>query len=90
VHVNGPKTIAPYSEKTAETKTLNIGPLIKDRILLVDLGFYKTQMFERVEKNGGSFISRIKKNVDPIVVSIEEGVPKSKFTDVACLNENKQ
>lgn len=41
---NGPKTVALYSEKTAEIKTLKIGPWIKDRILLVDLGFYKTQM----------------------------------------------
>jgi putative transposase len=76
--VNGPKTIALYSEKTAEIKTLRIGPWIKDRILLVDLGFYKNQMFARVEENGGFFVSRIKKNMDPIVVSIEEGVPKTK------------
>jgi putative transposase len=76
--INGPKTIGLYSEKTAEIKTLRIGPWIKDRILLVDLGFYKTQMFARVEENGGFFVSRIKKNMDPIVVSIEEGVPKTK------------
>jgi putative transposase len=75
---NGPKTIALYSEKTAEIKTLRIGPWIKDRILLVDLGFYKNQMFARVEENGGFFISRIKKNMDPIVFSIEEGVSKTK------------
>jgi IS4 transposase len=76
--VNGPRTIAIYSEKTAEIKTLKIGPWIKDRILLVDLGFYKNQMFARVEENGGFFVSRIKKNMDPIVVSIEEGVTKTK------------
>jgi IS4 transposase len=75
---NGPKTIALYSEKTAEIKTLRIGPWIKDRILLVDLGFYKNQMFARVEENGGYFVSRIKKNMDPIVVSIEEGIPKTR------------
>jgi putative transposase len=76
--VNGPKTIALYSERTAEIKTLKMGPWIKDRILLVDLGFYKNQMFARVEENGGFFVTRIKKNMDPIVVSIEEGVPKIK------------
>jgi putative transposase len=65
-------------ERTAEIKTLKIGPWIKDRILLVDLGFYKNQMFPRVEENGGYFVSRIKKNIDPIVVSIEEGIPKTK------------
>jgi putative transposase len=78
---NGPKTVALYSEKTAEIKTLKIGPWIKDRILLVDLGFYKTQMFARVEENGGYFVSRIRKNMDPIVVSIEGGVPKTKCKD---------
>jgi len=75
---NGPKTVALYAEKTAEIKTLKIGPWIKDRILLVDLGFYKTQMFARVIENGGYFVSRIKKNMDPVIVSIEEGIPKKK------------
>jgi len=75
---NGPKTVALYSEKTAEIKTLKIGPWIEDRILLVDLGFYKNQMFARVEENGGYFVSRIKKNMDPIVVSVEEGLSKTK------------
>jgi IS4 transposase len=75
---NGPKTVALYAEKTAEIKTLKIGPWIKDRILLVDLGFYKTQLFTRVMENGGYFVSRIRKNMDPVVVYIEEGVPKTK------------
>jgi IS4 transposase len=79
--VNGPKTIALYSERTAEIKTLKMGPWIKDRILLVDLGFYKNQMFARVEENGGFFVTRIKKNMDPIVISIEEGVPKLKYKE---------
>ena len=74
---NGPKTVDLYSEKTAEIKTLKIGPWIKDRILLVDLGFYKTQMFARVEEYGGYFVSRIKKNMDPIIDSIEEGIPET-------------
>ena len=49
---NGPKTVALYPENTAEIKTLRIGPWIKDRILLVDLGFYKTQLFARGEEWG--------------------------------------
>ncbi|AKB51790.1 Mobile element protein [Methanosarcina barkeri str. Wiesmoor] len=80
---NGPRTIALYSEKTAEIKTLKIGPWIKDHILLVDLGFYKTQMFARVEENGGYFVSRIRKNMDPILVSIEEGLSKTKSKEFA-------
>ena len=75
---NGPKTVALYPENTAEIKTLRIGPWIKDRILLVDLGFYKTQLFARVEANGGYFVSRIRKNMDPFIVSIESGILEKK------------
>jgi hypothetical protein len=35
-------------------------------------------MFARVEENGGFFVSRIKKNMNPVVASIEEGVHKTK------------
>ena len=86
---NGPKTVALYAEKTAEIKTLKIGPWIKDRILLVDLGFYKTQLFTRVMENGGYFVSRIRKNMDPVIVSIEEGVPKTKREEFIGKTVNK-
>ena len=79
--VNGPKTLALHSEKTAEIKTLKIVPWVKDHILLVDLGFDKNQMFTRAEENGRFFVSRIKKSMDPIVVSIDEGVPKTKYKE---------
>ena len=75
---NGPKTVALYPENTAEIKTLRIGPWIKDRILLVDLGFYKTQLFARVEGNGEYFVSRIRTNMDPFIVSIESGILEKK------------
>ncbi len=86
---NGPKTVALYAEKTAEIKTLKIGPWIKDRILLVDLGFYKTQLFARVEENGGYFVSRIRKNTDHVIVSIEEGVPETKRNEFIGKTVNK-
>jgi len=35
----GPKRIALYGERTSEVKTINIGPWVKNRILLLDLGF---------------------------------------------------
>ena len=43
---NGPKTVALYSEKTAEIKTLKIGPWIKDRILLVYCFLQKSNVFK--------------------------------------------
>ena len=55
-------------ERTSDVKTLWIGPWIRDRILLIDLGFYKHQIFARIEENGGYFVSRLKNNADPSIV----------------------
>ena len=57
-----------YMESAQARKTLKIGPWIKDRILLIDLGFYKHQIFARINENGGFFVSRVKDKVDPLIV----------------------
>jgi putative transposase len=67
---NGPKTVGLYAENTTELKTLRIGPWIKDRILLIDLGFYKHQLFARIKDNGGHFVSRLKGNADPLIINV--------------------
>jgi putative transposase len=67
---NGPKNISLFAERTNELKTLRIGPWIKDRILLIDLGFYKYQLFTRIQENGGYFVSRMKSNANPLIISV--------------------
>ncbi|HJH29515.1 MAG TPA: hypothetical protein C5S51_07475, partial [Methanosarcinaceae archaeon] len=67
---DGPKRIGLFAESTNELKTLRIGPWIKNRILLIDLGFYKYQLFARIDENGGYFVSRLKGNADPLIVSV--------------------
>ena len=67
---DGPKRIGIYAESTNELKTLRIGPWIKDRILLIDLGFYKHQLFARIKENGGHFVSRLKENADPLITGV--------------------
>ena len=52
---NSPKSIGIYPETRNELKTLQIGPWIKDRILLIDLGFYKHQLFAKIKDNDGFF-----------------------------------
>ena len=66
---DGVKRVALHGERTSEVKTLRIGPWVKDRILLIDLGFYKHQIFARIEENGGYFVSRLKSNANPLIVS---------------------
>jgi IS4 transposase len=65
---NSPKSIGIYPERTNELKTLRIGPWIKDRILLIDLGFYKHQLFSKIKQHEGSFVSRLKGNVNPLII----------------------
>jgi IS4 transposase len=65
---SGPKSVALFAESTNDLKTLRIGPWIRDRILLIDLGFYKYQMFTRIKENGGYFVSRLKSNANPLII----------------------
>jgi putative transposase len=65
---NSPKSIGIYPERTSELKTLRIGPWIKDRILLIDLGFYKHLLFSKIKQYEGSFVSRLKGNVNPLII----------------------
>ncbi len=67
---NSPKSISIHAESANELKTLRIGQWIKDRILLIDLGFYKHQLFARIKENGGYFVSRLKGNADPLIVDV--------------------
>jgi putative transposase len=66
---NSPKSVRIFPERTSELKTLRIGPWIKDRILLIDLGFYKHLLFSKIKKYGGSFVSRLKGNVNPLIIA---------------------
>lgn len=66
----GVKSVQLYPGKTAEVKTLRIGPWVKGCILLFDLGFFKYQIFSRIARNGGYFVSRLKKTANPTIVSV--------------------
>lgn len=67
---NGPKSVALYGERRSEIKTLRIGPWVKDRILLIDLGFYKHHAFTRIKENGGYFVTRLKGIADPTITGV--------------------
>jgi len=73
---NGPKSVALFGERVSEIKTLKIGSWVKDRILLIDLGFYKHHTFTRIVEYGGYFVSRWKKVADPTIISVTEGLSK--------------
>ncbi len=59
-------TIAPGTR--AETRFLRIGKEIQGKLLLFDLGYFSYSAFERIDFHGGFFISRMKKNANPVIV----------------------
>ncbi|NLA39730.1 MAG: IS4 family transposase [Methanomicrobiales archaeon] len=61
VLANSPRTVSVVPERTAEIKTLRVGPWVKGSLLLIDLGFYTYRLFVRIHENRGFFVSRVKK-----------------------------
>jgi len=74
---NSPRSIGIYPETRTELKTLQIGPWIKDRILLIDLGFYKHQLFAKIKDNDGFFVSRLKGNANPLIIDVYNKSPET-------------
>lgn len=59
-----PKNVQIFSERVHEVKKLSVGPWVKGRLLLIDLGYYCFSLFERIQRNGGFFVSRVKSNAN--------------------------
>ena len=70
--VDGVRNVRRLSERMAEVKTLHIGPWVRDRILLLDLGFFKYGVFDRIQENGGYFVTRLMNGVNPLIVGVNQ------------------
>jgi len=68
--VDGVRNVRLLPERTAEVRTLHIGPWVRDRILLLDLGFFKYGVFDRIQENGGYFVSRLMNGANPLIVGV--------------------
>ena len=69
---DGVKLVKLFPERTSEVKTLRIGPWVRDRIFLIDLGFFKYGVFDRIDKYHGSFVSRLKSNANPTIITLNQ------------------
>jgi IS4 transposase len=63
-----PHTVRVSSERVHEVRTLRLGPWVKSRLLLMDLGYYCFSLFERLTRHGGYFISRVKSEANFLIV----------------------
>jgi putative transposase len=71
---DGKSTVAITSERIYEKRKLLIGPWVQGRLLLFDLGFYHFQLFSRIARNRGYFLTRLKENANPMVTALHRQV----------------
>jgi putative transposase len=66
----GPRSVGLHAGRKADVDTLSVGPWVKGKLLLFDLGYYKFQKFDAIKRNKGFFISRVKDNANPEIVGV--------------------
>ena len=69
--VNGEsrQTVSITDERTNDRRAFRVGPWVQGRLLLFDLGYFGYRLFDRIDRNGGWFVSRLKSNSNPTIVS---------------------
>jgi len=56
---------------------LTIGSWVKGNLLVFDLAYFRLDMFERIQRLGGFFVSRLKATTNPTVVLIHSKMTKA-------------
>ena len=57
-------------ERQVDHRTVSVGPWVRGRLLLFDLGYYRHGLFAQVERHGGFFVSRLKGNANPTILQV--------------------
>ena len=65
----GAHKVKVTGERANEPRTLQMGPWVEGRLLLFDLGYFRYQLFDAIDRNGGDFITRLAANADPCIVA---------------------
>jgi putative transposase len=54
-------------EKTHDSTLFDTGSWLQGRLVLLDLAYFKYRRFALIDENGGYFVSRLKKNANPVI-----------------------
>lgn len=66
-----PRRVKLTPERTNDrTPWRRVGRWVEGRLLLFDLGYYSYSLFDRIDQNGGYFLSRMKTNANPLVLDV--------------------
>ena len=65
----GAHQVKVTGERANDHRTLQMGPWVAGRLLLFDLGYFRYQLFDAIDRNGGYFIIRLATNANPCIVA---------------------
>ena len=65
----GTHKVKVTGERANDHRTLQMGPWVRGRLLLFDLGYFRCQLFDRIDRTGGYFIIRLATNANPCIIS---------------------
>ena len=68
----GAHKVKVTGERANDHRTVQMGPWVEGRLLLFDLGYFRYQLFDCIDRNGGYFITRLATNADPRIVATLE------------------
>ena len=71
----GAHSIQLSAERRNDSKLVRVGPWVKGRLLLFDLGYYGYRLFHSIARQGGFFVTRLKANANPTIVRVLNGNP---------------
>ena len=61
----GPRSVKITDGRTNDGRVRHLGPWVRGKLLLFDLGYYSFRTFSSIRREGGSFISRLKDGANP-------------------------
>lgn len=65
----GPRSVKLTSGRQHDGPVFRVGGWVRDRLLVFDLGYFRYQLFDRIDHHGGYFISRLKENANPQITA---------------------
>lgn len=66
----GKQSIKLTAQRRHDRRVFTVGPWVRDRLLIFDLGYFCYRLFSCITRNGGYFLSRLKDSADPRIVSL--------------------
>jgi IS4 transposase len=66
----GAASVKVTSERVHDGPVLKAGKWVRDRLLLFDLGYYRFQLFARIDECKGFFLTRLKDGANPRITGV--------------------